>query len=411
MLLGLFLFYKNNLLSRSFKKLFMPNHQFVLTDHHKEWTSLQPLTLTKPIAHLRIGILKIYEKWAYYLSQTPKIKTVAAYLNAYNSFDSEINTTFIHSSVLPTTHLAQAILNLNSGESLYAQGTLVASKIGNTKETFEKEVAYMLPITKLSNPWDFFACNEQEIALDFAIITHNKTSQAISQTNTIIGETKNIFLEPGATVEASILNASNGYIYIGENAEIMEGSMVRGSLALCESASLKLGAKIYGATTIGPHSKVGGEVNNAVIQGYTNKGHDGFLGNSVLGEWCNLGADTNNSNLKNNYGSVRAYSFSQKDYVDTHLQFLGLIMGDHTKCSINTMFNTGTVTGVFANIFGSDFPPKFIPSFSWGGSQGFVPYDIEKALDVARAVMQRRHIELTKNEEDILRYLYKNTQV
>jgi UDP-N-acetylglucosamine diphosphorylase/glucosamine-1-phosphate N-acetyltransferase len=254
---------------------------------------------------------------------------------------------------------------------------------------------------------DIFSLNQKAIALDFEHITKNRQSEKLSVTNTVIGDTSNIFLEKGAKIEASILNANGGYIYLGSNAEIMEGSVIRGSLALCESATLKLATKIYGATTVGPHSKVGGEVNNSVIQGYSNKGHDGFLGNSVIGEWCNLGADTNNSNLKNNYGEVKSWSYGKNDYIKTGLQFLGLIMGDHSKCGINTMFNTGTVVGVFANIFGGDFPPKHIPSFSWGGSDGFQTYQFNKAIEVAKAVMKRRSIDLSKQETEILEYIFK----
>lgn len=386
----------------------MTDQIFVLVDHRKEWSNLRPLTLTKPVSKLRIGILSIEEKWQKSLDASIKIKTVQDYLNGFDTFSANEAATYINSSILPSPNLAQAILALNAGESLYAKGVLVASKRGNTQSKFETEVHFEEDILKIEYPWDIFRLNEKAIELDFKLLTKNRTSENISASNTVIGDTKYIFLEEGAKVEAAILNPSGGYIYLAKNAEIMEGSVVRGSLAMCESATLKLSTKIYGATTIGPHSKIGGEVNNSVIQGFSNKGHDGFLGNSVIGEWCNLGADTNNSNLKNNYSHVRAYNFEKQDYIATGLQFLGLIMGDHTKCGINTMFNTGTVTGVFANIFGGDFPPKYIPSFAWGGAKGFDTYQFEKAIEVAKAVMARRNKELSDNEYKVLAYLFQN---
>lgn len=386
----------------------MTNQIFVLVDHRKEWSNLRPLTLTKPVSFLRIGILRIFEKWEKHLNQVVKIKTVQTYLESFNTFSASEDAIYINSSILPNKNLAQAISKLKAGESLYRNGTLIASSKGSAQSKFETEVHFEEDILKIEFPWDIFKLNEIALAEDFKLLTEGRKSESISSTNTILGSLDNIFLEKGAKVEAAILNPDGGYIYLAENAEIMEGSVVRGSLALCEEASLKLATKIYGATTIGPHSKVGGEVNNSVIQGFTNKGHDGFLGNSVLGEWCNLGADTNNSNLKNNYGEVRAWNYEKNDYIDTNLQFLGLIMGDHTKCGINTMFNTGTVTGVFANIFGGDFPSKYIPSFSWGGSAGFQKYEFDKAIEVAKAVMSRRKIELSQADYDILEYIYKN---
>ncbi len=378
---------------------------FVLVDHQNEWSNLNPLTLTKPVSHLRVGILKIYEKWNLFLDTQVLFKCSVSYLSSFNSSLKGIeNITFINASIIPNKEIVKAIHLLKDGESMYKDGVLLASKKVNSK--FEKEVEFEKEILKLDYPWDIFKLNEKAIAIDFLLITKGRLSYEISSTNTILGNRKNIFLEKGAKVEAAILNTNGGYIYIGKNAEIMEGSVVRGSLALCENATLKLATKIYGATTIGPHSKVGGEVNNSVIQGFSNKGHDGFLGNSVIGEWCNLGADTNNSNLKNNYGEVKSWNYQKQDYIATGLQFLGLIMGDHSKCGINTMFNTGTIVGVFANIFGGDFPPKYIPSFSWGGSKGFQKYKLEKAIEVAQAVMARRNIKLNKNQTEILKHLF-----
>lgn len=381
----------------------------VLSDHRKEWSNLRPLTLTNPIAKIRIGILSIEEKWQQYFEQV-SLKTCQEYLQSFDNFSLEDESTFVNSSVLPTTDLAKAIATLQTGESLYQNGVLLASKVGQSAD-FEKEKTFNEKLLKINYCWDIFQLNEQAIALDFELLTKGKKSQAISTSNLIIGSSENIFLAEGAKVEGAILNPNGGYIYIGENAEIMEGSVVRGSLALCNNAVLKLSTKIYGATTIGVYSKVGGEINNSVIQGYTNKGHDGFLGNSVLGEWCNLGADTNNSNLKNNYGNVKSWNYEQKDFIDSGLQFLGLVMGDHSKCGINTMFNTGTVVGVFANIFGGDFPPKYIPSFSWGGAKGFEKYQFAKAIQVAQAVMQRRNKTLNKIDQNILKYIAENQTI
>tara|TARA_B110000908_G_C10251253_1_gene452188 strand:+ start:1962 stop:3128 length:1167 start_codon:yes stop_codon:yes gene_type:complete len=383
----------------------MNNGTFVLVDHLHDWSNLRPLTFTKPISQLRIGVLKLYEKWELLLGAKVEIKPVQNYLASFNTFSQKEDSTFINASIIPDKNLVKKIIELSGGESLYANGIFIASKTG--KSSFETEINYSEEFLKISFPWDIFSLNEKAIALDFKQLTKNRSSGNLSNTNTVIGELSNIFLEKGAKVEAAILNTNDGYIYIGKDAEIMEGSLVRGSLALCENATLKLATKIYGATTVGPHSKVGGEVNNSVIQGYSNKGHDGFLGNSVIGEWCNLGADTNNSNLKNNYGEVTSWNYEKNDYIKTGLQFLGLIMGDHSKCGINTMFNTGTVVGVFANIFGGDFPPKHIPSFSWGGSNGFQTYQFDKAIDVAKSVMKRRAIELSTQDSDILNYLFK----
>jgi UDP-N-acetylglucosamine diphosphorylase/glucosamine-1-phosphate N-acetyltransferase len=261
---------------------------------------------------------------------------------------------------------------------------------------------YDQEVSMVKRPWDIFRLNGQELEADFALLTAGRESQPLHESNTLIGEEENIFIEEGAEVYASIFNVVDGPIYIGKDAKVLEGSMVRGGLALCDHAVLKMGAKIYGPTTVGPHSKVGGEVGNSVLIGYSNKGHDGYLGNSVLGEWCNLGADTNTSNLKNNYSNVRAYSYLENEMIETGLQFCGLIMGDHSKSSINTMFNTGTVVGVCANVFDGGFPAKHVPSFSWGGKGGFETFKLEKAFEVAERVMARRKIDFTEEDQKIL---------
>ncbi|MCH7525248.1 MAG: GlmU family protein, partial [Bacteroidetes bacterium] len=264
-------------------------------------------------------------------------------------------------------------------------------------------------VLKIEHTWDIFLKNGEAIEADFELITNGRQSQPIPK-SVYCNNAKNIFAEEGAIIETSILNASKGPIYIGKNAEIMEGNMIRGPFALCEKATIKMGAKIYGATTVGPYCTVGGEVNNSVLFGYSNKVHDGYLGNSVLGEWCNLGADTNNSNLKNNYAEVRIWNYNTESFTETGLQFCGLMMGDHSKCGINTMFNTGTVVGVSANIFGSGFPRNFVPSFSWGGNKGFTTYLTKKAFEVAKIVMARKNIEFTEQDAAILTHIFEDTK-
>lgn len=385
---------------------------FVLSDHYENWINLNPLTLTKPIALLRIGITTILEKWEMLTDSAVQLKTCMPYLHSFDTWKAKSGGSyfFINSSILPNPNLVLKIKSLQAGESLYHQGELIASHTTLGKESFEQELQYKGDFNQIKYPWDLFSQNHDVLCQDFAHITKNRNSCALSKTNTLIGSKDQLFIEEGAIVEGAILNTSKGPIYIGKGAEIMEGTVVRGALALCDHAVLKMSAKIYGATTIGPHSKVGGEVNNSVIQAFSNKGHDGFLGNSVIGEWCNLGADTNNSNLKNNYGEVKVYNYKSEDYINSHLQFLGLIMGDHSKCGINTMFNTGTTIGVFANIFGGGFPPKFIPSFSWGGAEGFSSYRLDSALEVAERVMSRRKIRLVSSDEKILKFIHQSSQ-
>jgi UDP-N-acetylglucosamine diphosphorylase/glucosamine-1-phosphate N-acetyltransferase len=264
-------------------------------------------------------------------------------------------------------------------------------------------------LIKINFPWDLFRYNEKALLADYKLLTSKRRSALLSKTNQVVNKS-NIFIEKGAKVEFSVLNGSKGPIYIGKDAEIMEGCLIRGPFALCDHAILKMGAKIYGPTSIGPNSKVGGEINNSIFQANANKAHDGFLGNSVIGEWCNIGADSNNSNLKNNYAEVKMWNFTSEKFIPTGLQFCGLVMGDHSKCGINTMFNTGTVIGVSANIFGSGYPRNFIPSFSWGGPQGISVYPLEKAFETADKVFQRRGISFTAMEKKILEHIFISTE-
>jgi UDP-N-acetylglucosamine diphosphorylase/glucosamine-1-phosphate N-acetyltransferase len=319
----------------------------------------------------------------------------------------------INASYLPNLELVEMVKNLQENQAIFKDEDVIAFFSTETQEevnfdTYEA-VEFSDDVIKIETTWDIFSKNGEAIQEDFNVLTNGRHSQPIPSSNNVIAA-ENIFIEEGATVEFATLNASNGPIYIGKNSEIMEGSLIRGAFALCEGAIVKLGAKIYGATTIGPFCKIGGEVNNAVLFAYSNKGHDGFLGNSVLGEWCNLGADTNTSNLKNDYSAVRLWDYETEVFAKTGLQFCGLMMGDHSKCSINTMFNTGTVVGVSANIFGSGFPRNFVPSFSWGGNGGFTTYLTKKAFEVAEVVMSRRHIEFTKEDKAILEHVFEETK-
>ena len=372
---------------------------------------LLPFTFTRPVADIRVGILTIREKWEKLLGSTTSTITEDYLANKWPMVEMEQNI-MINASFLPTPELVIQIENLEENQAIFFGEDVVAFYTLEDQEVdFSTYTALELagdPF-EIAHTWDIFAKNGAAIAADFELLTQDKESQPIPTSNNVI-HPENIFIEEGAKVEFATLNASEGPIYIGANSEIMEGSLVRGPLALCEHAALKLGTKVYGPTTIGPHTKVGGEVNNVVIFGYSNKGHDGFLGNSVIGEWCNLGADTNNSNLKNNYAEVRLWDYETEGFARTGLQFCGLMMGDHSKCGINTMFNTGTVVGVSSNIFGSGFPRNFVPSFSWGGSAGMTTYKTTKAFEVAEIVMKRRGIEFSEDDKEILEQVFEDSK-
>jgi UDP-N-acetylglucosamine diphosphorylase/glucosamine-1-phosphate N-acetyltransferase len=374
--------------------------------------NLLPFTFTRPVADIRVGILTIRQKWESYLEYTTTTVTEDYLSTKYPMVEMEENI-MINASFLPNFEVIELVKNLKSNQALFKGEDVIAffAKEGEEVKDFSsfEAIEYEGESIKIEHTWDIFAKNGDAIREDYNLITKNRQSQPIPATiNTINPE--HIFIEKGAKLNFATLNASNGPIYIGKDSEVMEGSVVRGPFALCENATLKLASKIYGPTTVGPHSKVGGEVNNSVIFGYSNKGHDGFLGNSVLGEWCNIGADSNNSNLKNNYAEVRLWDYQSEGFAKTGLQFCGLMMGDHSKCGINTMFNTGTVVGVSANIFGSGFPRNFVPSFSWGGSKGFVTYKTIKAFEVAKVVMARRKEEFSEKDEAILEHVFEETK-
>ena len=372
---------------------------------------LLPFTYTRPVADIRVGILTIREKWEKMLGFTTSTVTEDYLIDKFPMIEMEQNI-FINASILPTENLVKLIKNLSENKALFIDDEPLAFFAKEDKEvdfeTFDVIEYSFDDILRIKNTWDIFKLNGEAIKRDFKLLTTDRESLPIPEM-TVAFNKDQIFIEEGAVLPLCSLNANDGPIYIGKDSEIMEGSMIRGPFALCENATIKMGAKIYGATTIGPHSKVGGEVNNCVIFGYSNKGHDGFLGNSVLGEWCNIGADTNNSNLKNNYAEVRLWDYETEGFAKTGLQFCGLMMGDHSKCGINTMFNTGTVVGVSANIFGSGFPRNFIPSFSWGGSAGMITYKTDKAFEVAKVVMSRRDIAFTEVDIQILEHIFKET--
>ncbi|WP_010522302.1 GlmU family protein [Aquimarina agarivorans] len=374
--------------------------------------ALLPFTFTRPVADIRVGIMTIREKWEHYLGNTTSTITEDYMTEKWPMVEMESNT-FVCGSILPDQDLVTQIKALKAHQVLHSKtGELIAFCVPEWEDpdlNAYQKVAYNIVYAEVKHTWDIFSLNEQAIEADFEMLTEGKTSQPLSETNTVVGNGK-LFVESGASVECAIFNTSKGSVYIGKQATVMEGAIVRGPFALCDHATVKMGAKIYEGTTIGPHSKVGGEVGNSVLFGYSNKGHDGYLGNSVLGEWCNLGADTNTSNLKNNYAEVRLWSYETNGFAKTGLQFCGLMMGDHSKSGINTMFNTGTVIGVSANIFGGGFPRNFIPSFSWGGSAGFVTYKTNKALEVAEKVMQRRNIDFTDQDQSILEHVYEETK-
>ncbi len=362
---------------------------------NKKHLEFAPLTLTRPVGNLRMGIFTNDERWRLLAPGVEVGFETAEYLSA--RFAGYSGAVSVNACVIPNAELVEAVLALKGNEELTFEGQWLA-RLGTGDVLIDYKGK--APVI-LERRWDLYRKNAKVLESDFALITKGRASVQLSGTNTIIGDPSRIFVEEGASVEASVLNTTGGPIYIGKDVEIMEGSLLRGPLALCEGSGLKMGAKIYGGTTIGPHCRVGGEVNNVVFQAYSNKGHDGFLGNSLIGEWCNLGADTNTSNLKNNYGEVKTYNYASQKMEQTDVQFMGLVMGDHSKCGINTMFNTATVVGVFANIFGAGFPEKFIPSFTWGSAS--VPFEFEKAIETANNMMTRRGKELSTDEIGILR--------
>ena len=374
--------------------------------------ALLPFTFTRPVADIRIGILTIREKWEKYLGSTTTTLTEEYLSEKFPMVEMDENI-MINASFLPNEILSEMISNLEINQAIFQGDNIIAFYTTENQEDVNFDDYEILDYNQdcivVQNTWEIFAKNDAAIRDDFEFLTNDRKSQPIPKSVNAISP-ENIFIEAGAKLEFATLNASAGPIYIGVNSEIMEGAVIRGPFALCEYGKVKIGAKVYGATTVGPYSTIGGEVKNSVLFGYSSKGHDGFLGDSVLGEWCNIGADSNNSNLKNNYEEVKLWSYETENFAKTGLQFCGLMMGDHSKCGINTMFNTGTVVGVSTNIFGSGFPRNFIPSFSWGGAAGFTTYLTKKAFETAKLVMARRSIEFDEKEAKILEHVFELTK-
>ena len=382
-----------------------------------EWEDLLPLTYTRPVAGLRIGIDTIEEKWNAALDTKCQILTQAHIQPKYLVLPSE-DYLMINAAYLPSTFLTDAVKNLKPYQKLIVNGDIIAVRssvgfdLGKSAEDLDRElekisITSSSPLIHIQYPWHLFQYNDIVLKEDFKRLTHQRASAKLSTTNQLFGD--QIFIGKNVKVEGAILNSLTGPIYLDDNSEVMEGSMIRGGLALGEGSSIKMGAKLYGANTFGPHCKIGGEVTNSIFQGYSNKGHDGYLGNSVIGEWCNFGADTNSSNLKNNYKKVSIYNHRTDTMINSGQQFIGLIMGDHSKTGINTMLNTGTVVGVSANIFGSGFPPTHVPSFTWGNDVNPDTYLLDKALEVAEAVMARRNFRLSDEDKEMLTAVFELT--
>ncbi len=386
----------------------------ILFDDHS-WENLLPLTYTRPIAELRMGILTIREKWEWRMNSRATVMT-RPYLRELFPADPGEDNLLINGSLLPTGTFAETICSLKKGESLRKDDTLLALRTGAFDVNDFDPVDYLPGAKNITEqvhlvdyPWKLFAGNGQEIESDYSLITSGRDSESLDKNIRVIHPGR-VFAEPGFRGWDFTINASNGPVYLGRDTEIMEGSVIRGPFALGDHSVIKMGARIYGPTTVGPHCKAGGEINNSILQGYSNKAHSGFLGNSVIGAWCNLGADTNNSNLKNNYAPVKIWNYPSGRFVDTGRQFCGLIMGDHSKCGINTMFNTGTVAGVSANIYGDGFPRNFIPSFSWGGAAGFTTYKLTKAFETMGRVMERRGIALSDSDKRMFEHIFRETE-
>ncbi len=380
---------------------------------------LLPLTFTRPVCELRVGILTIKEKWQRWFEMGKVAYITQDYLAEKYRIDYGEENYVINGSVMPSPQLFALIRQMEFNQAFLRGDELIVAKLDENqfeKLIHDEDIAEIegldiedTEFLKINYPWDVFQLNDAAIRADFELLTKGRRSAPLSNTNLVLGPSDQIFMEAGAQVEGTTLNASSGPIYIGKEATIMEGSLIRGSLAMCDHSVVKMGTKIYGATTLGPHVKVGGEIKNTVFQAYSNKGHDGFIGNSVIGEWCNIGADTNSSNLKNNYSEVKLWSYQKQSFIKTGLQFCGVIMGDHSKCGINTMFNTGTVVGVGCSIFGSGYPRNYIPSYAWGGAKGFSTFKMDQAFESFERMMQRRNVPFGVEERLIMLRIFEDT--
>lgn len=378
-----------------------------------ERSQLLPFTYIRPVAELRIGIDTLREKWEAFLGQECSFATQNYLSSKYPLHNADLNY-FINPTYIPTRSLAIQVKNLKENQVLIFDSNPVAfcttNSILPSDTSGFNEIDVEQELIQIKNCSDLFVHNAEVLAQDFKRLTKDRMSQVLGDTNRVINP-EQVFVEPGARVSCAILNASEGPIYIGADAQIMEGSMLRGPLAICENSVVKMGAKIYGGTTIGPNAKVGGELNNVLFLGNSNKGHDGFLGNAVIGEWCNIGAATDASNLKNNYSKIRIWNYVSENFAKTELQFCGLLMGDYSRCGIHSMFNTATVIGVNSNVFGTGFPRTFIPSYSYGGAQGFQTYAFAKAMESNNAMMERKGSKLTDHDIQILETIFDTTAV
>ncbi|WP_338397489.1 GlmU family protein [Persicobacter psychrovividus] len=392
----------------------------ILFDQPDLRTALKPFTYTRPTAGIRIGILTIVEKWEKSLDTESSYLTATYLQEKFPLWVAEQNNLVINGALCPNPALLEAIQALEAGESLVADGKLLAGLYSEAQlGEFDGEhpvdaaavVQWEQEYNLIEEVWHIYTRNGAEIQQDFELVTAGRESVGINDPFTATYNKEQIFVEEGADIKAAILNAENGPIYIGKDAVVQEGAIIRGPFALCEHAQVMLGGKMRGNTTAGPWSKLGGEVDTAVVFGYSNKGHEGYLGHSVLGEWCNLGADTNSSNLKNNYAPCKLWSFKKEGFVNTGEQFVGLIMGDHAKAGINTMFNTATVVGVGSNVFGAGYPRNYIPSFSWGGHGGYSTFPLPRVVEVAKRVMARRGLEFSEVDFKILAHVFQETKV
>jgi UDP-N-acetylglucosamine diphosphorylase/glucosamine-1-phosphate N-acetyltransferase len=380
----------------------------ILFDNPTIRQDLLPFTFTRPVADIRVGILTIAEKWQKILNTKSTFNTIAYLSKKYPTRYTSDNL-WINGAVCPDAELVALILSLQPGDAVAKENMILAVRTPEDElpeiiTGLIHEISY--PITLIDQVWKIYQYNGAQIRADFELITRGRTSSPIADMHTRVYAPDNIFVEEGVQVRAALLNAENGPIYLGKNSLVQEGALIRGPFALCEESHVNMGAKVRGDTTVGPFSKIGGEVSNSVIFGYSNKSHDGFLGNSVIGEWCNIGADTNTSNLKNNYENIKLWNYTKGGFKDTGLMFCGLMFGDHSKCGINTMFNSGTVVGVSASIFGDGYPRTFIPSFSWGGAAGFTTFQLNKAMETAAKAMERRSLPLTETDKEILLHIY-----
>ncbi len=365
------------------------------------------MTLTRPVGNLRMGLWTNDERWLNYIKDASVSYATEDYLQDKFPCHKTGDNFWVNASIIPDEEIAKAVKELQINQALFINGVFVALH----SEEFNPDNAYRVDLDKedlihIEKRWHIYQKNKEAICKDFESVKSGREGFDCSETNTIIGPRENLFIDEGASVEGAIINVSTGPVYIGKHAEVMEGSVIRGPFAMANNSVLKLSTKVYGPTSIGTYCKVGGEVNNVVFQAYSNKGHDGFLGNSVVGEWCNLGADTNSSNLKNNYGNVKTYNFETEAIEQTDVQFMGLFMGDHSKTGINTMLNTATVIGVSSTIFSSGFPPKYIPHFSWGGQVGDPVYSFDRAIEAANNMMNRRGKEVTPADRKIFEKLF-----